>query len=99
VKAVDLHRRATAEMIEAARFYEERRNGLGFRFIRVVEEVCAPIGELPDTGTPLGRKDRKRRVPGFPYDVVYRPKDDAILVLAIKHHRRRPGYWTWRRYR
>jgi toxin ParE1/3/4 len=57
------------------------------------------LGELPEVGAPLGRKDRKRRVPRFPYDVVYRIKEERILVLAIKHHRRRPGYWTWRRYR
>jgi len=86
-------------MIEAARFYEQRRQGLGIRFIRVVEEVCGEIGELPDAGAPLGRKDRKRHVPGFPYDVIYRPKDEGIVVLAIKHHRRKPGYWVWRRYR
>jgi toxin ParE1/3/4 len=99
VKTVDLHRQATAEMIDAARRYEQRREGLGFRFIRVVEEVCDKIGEFPEVGAPLGRKDRKRRVPRFPYDVVYRIKEEGILVLAIKHHRRRPGYWTWRRYR
>jgi len=86
-------------MIEAARLYERRREGLGFRFIRVVEEVCDRIGDLPDAGAPLGRKDRKRRVSHFPYDGVYRIEQDRILVLAIKHHRRRPGYWTWRRYR
>jgi plasmid stabilization system protein ParE len=96
---VDVHRRATAEMIEAARFYEGRNQGLGFRFIRVVEDVCASVGEFPEAGAPLGRKDRKRRVPGFPYDVVYRAKEDQMIVLAIKHQRRRPGYWKWRRYR
>jgi plasmid stabilization system protein ParE len=99
VKTVDLHRQATAEMIEAARVYEQRREGLGFRFIRVVEEVCDKIGQFPEAGAPLGRKERKRRVPRFPYDVVYKTMEGRILVLAIKHHRRRPGYWTWRRYR
>ena len=44
-------------MIEAARVYEQRREGLGFRFIRVVEEVCEKIGERREVGAPLGRKD------------------------------------------
>ena len=99
MKTVNLHRQATAEMIDAARVYEQRREGLGFRFLRVVEEVCDKIGEFPEAGAPLGRKDRKRRVPRFPYDAVYRITEEGILVLAIKHHRRRPAYWTWRRYR
>jgi hypothetical protein len=44
VKSLDLHRSATAEMIEAARFYERRRHGVGFRFIlwavRIESEPC-----------------------------------------------------------
>jgi plasmid stabilization system protein ParE len=99
VKAVDLHRGATAEMIEAARFYELRRHGIGFRFLQRVEDACQRIAESPDAGSPLGRVDRKRSVPGFPYDVVYRIETQRVLVLAIMHQRRKPGYWKWRRYR
>jgi toxin ParE1/3/4 len=99
VKAVDLHRSATAEMIEAARFYERRRHGVGFRFIQRVDDLCQRIGESPAAGSPLGRKDRKRAVPGFPYNVVYRIEEERVLVLAIMHQRRKPGYWKWRRYR
>jgi len=73
VKDIDLHRSATAEMIEAARFYERRRNGVGFRFLQYFF-----------TG---------------PYNVVYRVEEQRVLVLAVMHHRRRPGYWVWRRYR
>jgi len=99
VKQVDLHRAATNEMIEAARFYEQRRKGLGLRFLRAVEEICAKIGEGPDLGAPAGGVERKCRVPRFPFDVVYSARGDGILVLAIKHHRRKPDYWKWRRYR
>lgn len=53
MKAVDLHRSATAEMIEAAQFYERRRHGVGFRFLERVEEACQRIGESPDAGSPL----------------------------------------------
>jgi toxin ParE1/3/4 len=99
VKRVDFHRTATAEMIEAARFYEQRRKGLGFHFLQIVEEVCAKIAEPPDVGAPAARAERKRRVPRFPFDVVYRHQEERILVLAVQHHRRKPGYWKWRRYR
>jgi toxin ParE1/3/4 len=99
VITVDVHRSATAEMIVAAQFYERRRLGLGFRFIRAVEDISNQVGQLPDAGSPLGRKDRKRVVPGFPYNVVYRIEQERVLVLAIMHQRRRPGYWKWRRCR
>ena len=57
-------------MIEAARFYERRRQGVGFRFLQRVEEMSRRIGDGPEGGAPFGRKDRRRSVPGFPYGVV-----------------------------
>jgi hypothetical protein len=32
-------------------------------------------------------------VPRFPYRVVYRNRPDEIVVVAVAHLRRRPGYW------
>jgi plasmid stabilization system protein ParE len=94
VRAADFHRAATAEMIEAARFYEQRRRGAGLRFLAKVEDVFRHIVESPDAGSPLGRRDRKWTVPGFPYNVVYRVEEERVVVLAIMHQRRKPGYWT-----
>ena len=38
------------------------------------------------------RVSRRVLVSGFPYHVVYRLADDAIVILAIAHMKRRPGY-------
>lgn len=35
-------------------------------------------------------------VSGFPYDIVYRVTTADLEVLAVAHHRRRPGYWRRR---
>jgi len=35
-------------------------------------------------------------VPGFPFSIVYRETQDQILILAVAHHYRRPGYWLQR---
>jgi hypothetical protein len=32
----------------------------------------------------------------FPYAVVYRPASDGIIVFALAHRSRRPGYWLLR---
>jgi hypothetical protein len=29
----------------------------------------------------------------FPYDIVVRELSEEILVVAVAHHSRRPGYW------
>jgi plasmid stabilization system protein ParE len=86
-------------MVKAAQFYERRRQGLGFRFLRAVEDVSSRIGESPELGSPLGRNDRRRAVPRFPYNVAYRIEEERVVVLAVMHQRRKPGYWKWRRYR
>jgi plasmid stabilization system protein ParE len=96
---VDFHRRATAEMIEAAQFYERETPGLGLRFLQFVEETAQRAEETPDAGSPIGKRDRRRDVTGFPYSIIYRREPERILVLAVMHHRRKPGYWKWRRYR
>jgi len=33
---------------------------------------------------------------GFPYSVIFQDKDDNILVVAVAHAKRRPGYWLKR---
>jgi hypothetical protein len=32
----------------------------------------------------------------FSFDLVYIVEADSIVVLALAHHRRRPGYWRAR---
>jgi hypothetical protein len=35
----------------------------------------------------------RRLVPGFPFGILYRIDAHEIVVLAVMHLRRRPGYW------
>ena len=86
-------------MIDAARDYERKREGLGFRFIRAVEQSTQRIADHPEVGAQLGRKDRRWIVFHFPFTVIYRSEQENVLVLAIMHQHRKPGYWKWRRYR
>jgi hypothetical protein len=39
---------------------------------------------------------RRYRVPGFPYNILYRHVGLDVEVLVVAPHRRRPGYWTGR---
>jgi ParE-like toxin of type II ParDE toxin-antitoxin system len=29
----------------------------------------------------------------FPYTVVYKVGDDLVIIVAIAHHSKEPGYW------
>jgi plasmid stabilization system protein ParE len=90
------HPDAAAELEEAAIFYEAAQVGLGRAFGLQVERVVDRIKVFPESGAPFGGAARAAIVRNFPFWVVYRVLDTEVLILAIAHQRRRPGYWRKR---
>ena len=89
---------AREEFAAAVRWYEQQRPGLGGEFFDAVVHVTSLIHAQPEMGTP-SRDHRTRRVlvQRFPYQVVYRLSEDEIVIVAIAHLKRRPGYWRKRK--
>ena len=88
---------ARAEHLEHVAYYEERQHGLGARYLTAFDaamvKVCANperyrVEHLPGI--------RRFRVPGFPFNILYRQVGTEIEVLVVAPHRRRPGYWLKR---
>ena len=93
---VIFHPEAHAEMIEQARYYENKSEGLGTDFLNAVEETVRRIAQSPQTA-PIERANiRKRLVSGFPFTMLYAIQPDRIYIAAVMHQRRRPGYWRKR---
>jgi toxin ParE1/3/4 len=100
-KAIRLEDEASAELDDAAKWYEERQAGLGQRYLEAIDSTFRQLLRYPHAGvrTPLVATELNvRRVPvlRFPYSIVYVEMTDAIRVLAVVHDRRRPGYWLHR---
>lgn len=91
------HAEAERELDEAAGFYESRVPGLGKSFSAEVERTIRLLREYPAAGAPAGAKRRRVLVDRFPYFVAYERKDDSLIVLAVGHQKRRPGYWRKRK--
>ncbi|MGH7873315.1 MAG: type II toxin-antitoxin system RelE/ParE family toxin [Candidatus Binatia bacterium] len=96
MKEAIFHPEARVEMNESFDFYEARLDGLGLRFLSAVERTVERISTHPEAGASLGGEFRKRIVPGFPYNIIYRVWQDYIYLVAVAHHSRRPGYWRKR---
>lgn len=96
MKEAIFHPEAREEMSESFYFYEARLNSLGVRFLSAVEQTVQRISTHPDAGAPLAGEFRKRIVPGFPYNIIYRVWQDYVYLVAVAHHSRRPGYWRER---
>ena len=71
--------------------------GLGKSFADEVQRTVTLIRQFPDAGLPVGPSRHRVLVPRFPYSIVYRRDPDSIVILAITHQRRRPGYWRQRK--
>jgi plasmid stabilization system protein ParE len=89
------------EIREAAGWYRERDRDVAIRFVAGVDRAIRRATQWPDAGSPVeGTRSTNtiRRVPvgRFPYQVVYARVEDVVLVLAVAHHHRRPGYWSGR---
>ena len=86
---------AEEEMTEAARSYEDQAAGLGERFLDEVEGCVDLLLDRPYIGRPVG-KFRRFPLRKFPFTLVYALEDEDLVVVAVSHHRRRPGYWMGR---
>ena len=92
---------AANEAIEAAAWYEEQRQGLGIEFaeafhaaLDLLEAEVVPLAKMPGRS---GQEGAKRIIMNrFPYDLIVRENHDVLIVVAVAHHSRRPGYWKGR---
>jgi plasmid stabilization system protein ParE len=91
------HPEAALEFEEAALFYESRIVGLGKSYAAEINRTVALIQEFPDAGAPLYSNLRHVRIDRFPYSVVYRRNSESVVIVAVAHQRRRPGYWRGRK--
>ena len=90
------HPAARLEYLQAISHYEERQTGLGVRFMTEIENTIQRIIEAPDRWQTLEGEVRRCLTHAFPYGVLYAVEVDHVLLLAVMHHSRKPGYWHGR---
>lgn len=90
---VVFHPEALAEFRAAAEYYEQQQTGLGERFANAVEMAVAHVLSAPESWRVIEDDIRRCLTKVFPYAVLYLIEPDHILVVAVMHCRREPGYW------
>jgi len=89
---------AQGELRDAIKWYENEQPGLGRRFLIEIRATVEKLLQDP-ASSPLVRKDvRRRRVLGFPYDLLFAVEADRVVIVAVAHHHRRGRFW-WKRRR
>ena len=89
---------ALAELHDAATFYTLKATAeLGLAFVAEFERTANFILTNPRLGAVFRGTRRRYILRRFPYSVIYQLTAEELRILAIAHHRRRPGYWTHRK--
>ena len=84
---------AQLELDEAVAHYNAESPGLGHAFVLETMAAIERIRRFPQAWHPLGAEVRRCRLRRFPYGLIYSQEADGILVLAVAHTHREPGYW------
>ncbi len=84
---------AERDLRDAFLWYRERSAIAAGAFraetFEAIDRIAAgPLGKAADE-----EGNRKRVLHRFPYSVVYEVRGHAVTILAVTHHRRKPGYW------
>ena len=93
MKPVEFHPAATAELDAAVGYYEQCVPGLGIDLQKAVEAAAQKIQAAPLRWMPYSKRTRRFLIRRFSYLVIFLELADKILIVAVAHGKRRPGYW------
>jgi hypothetical protein len=93
---VVLEREAEQEMLAAAEYYDAQVEGLGSDFLDEVEAASNALGKDPIRYGFYDRPIRSIKLARFPCRLLFAVEADRVLVVAVMHLHRRPGYWKRR---
>ena len=86
---------AINELDEAYVYYEEQLQGLGEELLEDVFKAIKRIKSYPFAWPKFSQQTRRCLLYKFPFGVIYHfdEKKNKIIILAIAHLHRKPGYW------
>jgi plasmid stabilization system protein ParE len=90
---IEYHPAIEAELAEIRDYYNERSPNLGADFINEFERHVLRIAAMPSRWMTVRGNTRRALMKRFPYLILFRVLDDAVIrVTVIKHERRHPSY-------
>ena len=84
---------ALDEAEHAARWYADRSPTAAAGFADELDVATAAIERAPETWPPYDHGTRRFLLRRFPYFLVYRVEPERVVIVAVAHAHRRPGYW------
>jgi plasmid stabilization system protein ParE len=92
-KPLRLHPEAEDEYLASLSWYRERSPIAASNFEDAVENGVARVEKAPQRWPIYFDNFRKYSLRQFPFSIIYQEFSSEIVVLAVAHGSRRPGYW------
>ena len=93
---LDIQPEAQNDIDEIFSWYEGKHISLSYRFIDELTDHFGIILQNPYQSQDLAQGVRKLSLKKFPYKIIYKIYGSDVVVIAIIHHKRRPGLWRKR---
>jgi plasmid stabilization system protein ParE len=94
--SLEFHPEAIQEARAAHDWYRARNESAASAFLNELESALERVRQDPERW-PRAQDDTRRLLfRRFPFSLVYRVSSVNVLVIAVAHDRRRPGYWRHR---
>ncbi len=90
---VEFTTEARDDLFEAAEYYESQEKGLGSRMRDEISKIIRTVASVPYLWRERCAGYRRVNCPVFPYFVAYVIRDESIVVVAVIHGGRKPGFW------
>ena len=84
---------ARRDFDESFDWYLERSAEAAIRFANAVDAALTIVAADPQRFAAVDELHRECPVKRFPFRIVYRVVESRVLVVAIAHAKRRPGFW------
>lgn len=90
------HPEALSEFRDAVRYLKVRSYNVAVRFDSQIRTTIQGIVKTPERWRELETGIRRCLVDVFPYSIIYSIEPKFVLIIAVAHAKRAPGYWKHR---
>jgi plasmid stabilization system protein ParE len=73
--------------------YAERSPTAAAAFTDLLDVAAEAVRQAPEAWPPYDHGTRRFLLRRFPYFLVYRVEPTRVVIVAVAHAHRRPGYW------
>lgn len=91
--SITLRPEADEDLYDAARWYEEQRQGLGGEFLDEVERTFGILDENPQLCPRVHAGIHRAVIRRFPFGIFYLVESEGIVIVAVMHASRNPKQW------